>query len=367
MDQTDPDIKFDENGISNHWHDYFKRLKPIHKDPKIRDTALNNLIDQIKKNGRNKEYDCIVGFSGGIDSTYVCYLTKNLGLRPLLVHFDNGWNSNKAKKNISRILDKLGLNIFLYEVDWNEFKNLQLSFLKASTPDCDIPNDHGMIALLYRMAFKYKVKYILTGINSAQESVLPLKWGYGYFDLKYIKSINKKFSKVKLKTYPKITFLKLFYYSKIKGIRFIPFLDYFEYDKEKAAKVLKDELNFIKYDGKHFESIYTRFIQSFILPKKFNIDKRKAHFSNMICSGQMTKKEALFEMKKDIYPSNILKEDKDIFLKKLELTENEFDNIMKLPPKLFIDYPNNYYFFESLKLIKRIFKRIIGHKIFEIE
>lgn len=367
MDQTDPDIKFDENGISNHWHDYFKRLKPIHKDPKIRDTALNNLIDQIKKDGRRKEYDCIVGLSGGVDSTYVCYLAKNLGLRPLVVHFDNGWNSEAAVQNIESTIETLGLDLYTYVVDWEEFKNLQLSFLKASTPDSEIPTDHGMIALLYNLANKHNIKYILTGVNVTQESVLPLKWGYGYFDLKYITAINRLFSKNKLKTFPKLSFLKLLYFSKIKGIRFISFLDYFPYNKKETLELLVKHVNYKPYEGKHHESVYTRFFQSYILPKKFKIDKRKAHLSNLICSGQITRQEALNELKKDICSPDLIIKDKNFLLNKFELSKEEFDVILDLPPKLFSDYPNNYNFFEFLKRIKKLMSGILGEKLFEIE
>ena len=367
MDQTDPDIKFDENGISNHWHDYFKRLKPIHKDTKIRDIALNNLIDQIIKNGRKKEYDCIVGLSGGVDSTYVCYLSKNLGLRPLVVHFDNGWNSEAAVQNIESTIETLGLDLYTYVVDWEEFKNLQLSFLKASTPDSEIPTDHGMIALLYNLANKHKIKYILTGVNVTQESILPLKWGYGYFDLKYIKAVNRLFSKNKLITFPKLPFLKLLYFSKIKGIRFISFLDYFPYNKKETIELLVKQVNYKPYEGKHHESVYTRFFQSYILPKKFKIDKRKAHLSNLICSGQITRQEALNELKKDISSPDLIIKDKNFLLNKFELSKAEFEAILDLPPKLFSDYPNNYNFFEFLKKIKKLMSGILGKKLFEIE
>lgn len=367
MDETDPDIQFDKDGVSNHWHNYFQRLKPIHKDPQIRDTELNNLIDRIKKKGRSKEYDCIVGLSGGVDSTYVCYLSKKLGLRPLVVHFDNGWNSELAVKNIETTINTLELDLYTYVVDWNEFKDLQLSFLKASTPDAEVPTDHGMIALLYKMANKHNIKYILTGVNVTQESILPLKWGYGYFDLKYIKSVHKIFSKTKLKTFPRLPFLKLLYNSKFKGIKFISFLDYFDYNKKETLELLTEKVNYKRYEGKHHESVYTRFFQSYILPKKFNIDKRKAHLSNLICSGQITRDQALNEMKKDICSAEIIEKDKKFLINKFELSNNEFDEIMNAPPKLFFDYPNSYSFFEYLKKVKRFFSNIIGEKFFEIE
>ena len=367
MDETDPDIEFDKDGISNHWHNYFRRLKPLHQDSNIRDKALDKLVLEIKKNKKNKSYDSIVGLSGGVDSTYVCYLAKTLGLNPLVVHFDNGWNSELAVKNIETTINTLELDLYTYVVDYNEFKDLQLSFLKASTPDAEVPTDHGMIALLYKMANKYNIKHILTGVNVTQESILPLKWGYGYFDLKYIKSVHKTFSQTKLKTFPRLPFLKLLYYSKFKGIKFISFLDYFDYNKEKTLKLLTEKVNYKRYQGKHHESVYTRFFQSYILPKKFNIDKRKAHLTNLICSGQITREEALLELEKDIISSEMLKKDKKFLINKFEITKEEFNNIMNLEPKLFLDYSNNYDFFEFLKKLKRIFSAVLGEKIFEIE
>ena len=204
--------------------------------------------------------------------------------------------------NIENTLKELNIELYTYVVDWNEFKDLQLSFLMASTPDGEVPTDHGMIALLYKMAYKLKVKHILTGVNFKTESVLPLKWGYGYFDLKYIKGIQKKFGTYKLKSYPKLSLLKLLFYSKICGIRFIPFLDYFEYDKAEAMNIIINKLGWKDYGGKHYESVYTRFYQSYILPVKFNIDKRRAHLSNLICSGQLSREDALQQIKKEPYP-----------------------------------------------------------------
>ena len=367
MDETDPDIQFDNHGISNHWYNYFQRLKPIHTDSFIRNKELDSLLLKIKAKGENKKYDSVIGISGGVDSTYVCYLAKSLGLNPLAVHFDNGWNSEAAVKNIENTIDILGIDLYTYVVDWNEFKDLQLSFLKASTPDSEVPTDHGMIALLYNIASEHNIKYILTGVNVATESVLPLKWGYGYFDLKYIKGVHKRFSSNKLKSFPQLPFWKLVLYSKVKGIRFISFLDYFDYNKEKTLELLTEKVNYKQYQGKHHESVYTRFFQSYILPKKFNIDKRKAHLSNLICSGQITRDQALNEMKKDICSAEIIEKDKKFLINKFELSNNEFDEIMNAPPKLFFDYPNSYNFVEYFKKVKRFFSNIIGEKFFEIE
>jgi len=367
MDTTDPDIEFDSNGISNHWRNYFSRLKDFHVDNNLRDARLNELVSSIKKRSNKKNYDCIIGVSGGVDSTYACYLAKKNNLNPLAIHFDNGWNSEIAVSNIENTLKELNIELYTYVVDWNEFKDLQLSFLMASTPDGEVPTDHGMIALLYKMAYKLKVKHILTGVNFKTESVLPLKWGYGYFDLKYIKGIQKKFGTYKLKSYPKLSLLKLLFYSKICGIRFIPFLDYFEYDKAEAMNIIINKLGWKDYGGKHYESVYTRFYQSYILPVKFNIDKRRAHLSNLICSGQLSREDALQQIKKEPYPKEKLKNDKKFVLNKFEINETELNKIMRLELKTFMDYKTNYKFFEFLKFIKKIFFDRLNIRIFEIE
>lgn len=367
MDTSDPEIEFDDNGISNHWHNYFKRQQRIHYDHKFRDLHQKKLVSEIKTHGKNKVYDSIIGVSGGVDSTYVCYLAKELGLKPLAVHFDNGWNSEIAVSNIEKTLAKLDIDLYTYVIDWNEFKDLQLSFLKASTPDGEVPTDHGMIALLYKIANQHGIKHILTGVNFKTESVLPLKWGYGYFDLKYIKSVHKKFGSQKLKTYPTLSLLKLFYFSNFRGIKFISFLDYVDYDKKEAIRLISDKLDWTDYGGKHYESVYTRFYQSYILPYKHNIDKRRAHLSNLICSGQITRAQALKELQKETYPKEKIKSEKKFVANKFGLTIDEFERLLLKENKTFKDYNTNYELFEFLKKIKRFAKKYFNISILEIE
>ncbi len=355
MDTSDPDIVFDKDGISNHWHSYQTKAKKHLINKKERKYKLNSLVNEIKKKGSKKKYDCIIGVSGGVDSTYLAYIVKNLGLRPLAVHFDNGWNSELAVKNIENILEKLDIDLYTYVVDWLEFKNIQLSFLKASTPDLEIPTDHGIISLLYKTASKHGVKYILNGTNVQTESILPEKWGYGYYDLTYIKSIQRKYGNKKIKSLPTLSLIELFYFSKVKKIKFIPFLNYVDYVKEDAMKVIEEKLDWIYYGGKHYESIYTRLIQSYILPIKFNIDKRIAHYSNLICSNQISRDYALEELKKDAYPADLINNDLEYFLKKLDLSKNEFDLILNNKPKTFLDYKNNRKTFSFLKRIMNKF------------
>lgn len=312
---------------------------------------LKNLVDKIKASSMNAEYDCIIGVSGGVDSTYVAYLTKQMGLRPLAVHFDNGWNSELAVSNIEKTLDKLGIDLHTYVMNWPVFKNLQLSFLKASTPDGEIPTDHAINALLFQEASKRKIRYIISGMNFATESMSVPAWSYGHSDWKYIKAVHKQFGTSDLKDFPHFNFIDLFKWNILQRIQVVSVLNYIEYNKEQAMEILKKELGWVYYGGKHYESVYTRFYQGYVLPEKFGIDKRKGHLSDLIRSGQITRDEAIEEIKKQGYPEQLLRQDKEFVLKKLSLTEEAFEAIMKLPRKLFTDYPNRYADIQKIKSV----------------
>jgi len=357
LDTTDPDIVFDEEGICNH-------CKSFKENYETRMNTVGNfqdIIDQIKKDGKGKEYDCAIGVSGGVDSTYLAYVAKQNGLNPLAIHFDNGWNSELAVSNIEKVLKKLDIDLYTYVIDWEEFKALQLSFLKASTPDSEIPTDHAINALLIKEANKRNIKYLLSGMNYKTESIMPVTWSYGHLDWPYIKRIHKKFSKVKLKRYPKLTFAYIFYTFVIKKLKMISLLNYIDFDKDVAMKVIQDELGWKYYGGKHYESIYTRFFQSYILPEKFGIDKRKAHFSNLIKVEQMTREDALKELEKSTYPEELLEQDKEYVIKKLDLTEESFEEIMNLPTKTFKDYKTSY---NTIAKLKKIYNYLRNKNIF---
>jgi len=342
MDTTDREIKFDENAVCNHCKNAQKKLteRYFYLDKNIKKKMLDELINKIKLIGRDKKYDCVIGLSGGVDSTFVVYKIKKLGLRPFAFHLDNGWNSKIADQNIENISKKLGIKIHRYEVNWNEFKDLQMSFLKASVPDLEIPTDHALAALFFNVATNNKINYIISGVNIASESILPRTWSYGHMDWKYIKNVHKRFGKVRLNDFYHYTMYDYVNYRILKNIKTIPILNYVNYNKEEAKEIIKKELDWEDYGCKHHESIYTRFVQSYILPKKFNINKRKAHLSSLICSDQITREEALKEMQKDIYPLEKLKEDKQFVLDKLEISEKEFNQLLSLPPKSFLDYPS---------------------------
>lgn len=354
----DPDITFDENGVCNYYHEYKAKLAVRVPPSDVAKKQLEETIEKIKQDGQGKQYDCLIGVSGGVDSTYVAYLVKKLGLRPLAVHLDNGWNSELAVKNIENILNKLGIDLFTEVLDWNEFRDLQLSFLKASTPDGEIPTDHAIVTVMYTVAAKYGIKYIISGQNFRNEGMLPPSWARGYLDWKYIRSVQKIFGTQKLKTFPHLTVPQFIYYNTIKGIKNISILNYIDFNKTEAMKIIQDELGWQYYGGKHYESIYTRFYQAYILPKKFNIDKRKAHLTCLIIStGEVTRESALEALKAPTADPKLMEDDKEYVIKKLGITAQDFDNIMNAPIKSIEDYPNIHYLEKGFrKLLLRLRK-----------
>lgn len=357
MDTTDPEIQFDENGVCNHCRKYDERAsKELYLD-ETGQQKLDRIINEIKEQGENKEYDCLMGVSGGVDSTFALYKARKLGLRPLAVHLDNGWNTELSVKNIEMLVKKLNVNLFTYVLDWEEFKDLHLSFLKSSISNSEIPTDHAITAILFRMAAEKGIQYIISGSNIVTEAIMPSSWMYDATDWKLIKSIHKKFRKIKLKSFPKLNIFEFTYFIFVKRIKYISLLNYLPYNKKEAMQVLQKELGWKYYGGKHYESIYTRFLQGYILPRKYNIDKRKAHFSTLICSGQMTREEALEEMKNDIYPPIVMQEDKEYVIKKLGLTEEEFEKIMSQPIQTFKDYPNNNFLFDKFSFLVKLAKK----------
>jgi N-acetyl sugar amidotransferase len=360
MDTTDPDIVFDAAGVCNHCHRYEvvagQRIIP----PEARKARLDQLTAEIRKAGHGKPYDCVIGVSGGVDSTYVAWVVRDLGLRPLAVHLDNGWNSELAVANIEKTLNTLGIDLYTHVIDWEEFRDLQLSFLKASTCDGEVPTDHAIFALLYKIAAKHGLRHIITGTNVISEAILPEKWGYGYFDWSYVRDVHRRFGTARLSTYPHFSLLGLFYYVFLRRIRMVSILNYIDYNKQQAMDVLEKQLGWVYYGGKHYESIYTRFYQAYLLPRKFDIDKRKAHYSNLILSGQMSRSEALEAMKLPVYPPDLLEQDREYAIKKLGLDEKSFADIMAAPRRTFLDYRNSHGVFALAKRLVNSSRRLIG-------
>jgi N-acetyl sugar amidotransferase len=338
MDTTDPDIRFDENGVCGYCRLMDRKAERYVLPKAVREERLNAVIREIKEEGRNKPYDCVIGVSGGIDSTYVAYLVRQSGLRPLAVHLDNGWDTEISVNNIHRALETLNIDLKTVVLDWEEFRDLQISFLKASTPDSEIPTDHAIYAVLRKTAAEHDVRTIVDGVNYTSETIMPPSWSQGYYDWGYIQLLQKRFGTVPLRTYPHYTFWNLFYYKRIKRQRTVSILNYIDYNKFEAKKYLLKRMGWKDYGDKHHESLYTRFFQAYILPAKFGFDKRRAHLSTLINSGQIGRDEALREMEKELYAPEILNQHKEYVAKKLGLTEEALDGILNLPPRRYTDY-----------------------------
>jgi N-acetyl sugar amidotransferase len=354
MDTSDPEITFDEQGECNHCQRFDQQSKdkwfPNEKGREL----LAAIVDRIKREGANQEYDCIMGLSGGADSSYLAYQVKQLGLRPLVVHVDAGWNSELAQNNIENIVKILGFDLFTYVVDWEEILDLQVAFLRASLANQDVPQDHAFFAKLYEFAVKNGIRYVLSGSNFATESILPRSWGYNAMDAKHLKNIHKLFGQSPLKTYPTISFFKYYFYYPLRGMKVVRPLNYMPYNREEAIKLLEQELKWKNYGKKHYESRFTKFFQGYFLPKKFGFDKRRAHLSSMILSQQISREAALEEMETELYPPDQAREDMAFIAKKLGLTEQEFNDLFNLPNKNYKEYPSNERMFQFIHKIRRL-------------
>lgn len=342
MDTSDPDITFDQQGFCNHCSDYLNRLLSQTYQGKASNDKLANLLQNVRKKGKNKAYDCVIGVSGGVDSLYVLWLAKTQwNLRPLAVHMDNGWNSELAVDNIEKICKKLYVDLHTEVLDYQEFADLQLSFLKASVIEAETPTDIAIPAVLHKVAAQHGIKYIFSGGNYATEGILPKFWHYNAKDTKYLYGIHKKFGKIKLKTFPTFGYQKEIFYKFFKRIRMAYPLNKVPYDKKEAVRVLEQELGWRNYGGKHHESIYTKWVQGYYLFIKFGIDYRKATYSSQICTGAFAREHALEDLKKLPYNPVTLEADIEYLCKKLYITREEYEQIMAKPPKTFKDYPNN--------------------------
>ncbi|HAF30093.1 MAG TPA: N-acetyl sugar amidotransferase [Bacteroidales bacterium] len=337
MDDSVTGITFDKKGVCTFCHiqDELEQTFPLNNET---NKVLQTIVDKIKKEGKRKEYDCIVGVSGGKDSSFTLVKVVELGLRPLVVHFDNGWNSDLAVQNIKNLCVKLDLVLHTHIADWEEFRDLQKSFLFASVPDGEVPTDWAITSVLHKIAAKEGIRYIIGGNTFRTEGTTPLTWTYQ--DPKYIKSIQKQFGHKKIKSFPIMNTLQFFNYSFIKKIRWVRILYYLPYNEDEAVKYLTENFNWQNYGGKHFESTYTKFFQSYILTRKFNIDKRKLHFSALIRSNQIDRDSALKKIIEDPYEGGF--ESISYTLKKLGITEKEFDELMNESPKNFLNYPSLY-------------------------
>ena len=340
MDTTDPEIVFDAGGWCNHCRGWFARSEFYALSLAERTRRLGILVEEIKRRGHGQDYDCIIGVSGGVDSSYVAIKVKELGLRPLAVHVDNGWNSEKAVGNIKRIVEPLHIDLSTLVLNWKEFRELQLAFLRASTPDSEIPSDHAIVASFYGASSRHHVAYCMNGINFRTEGIHVREWSQGHLDSRYIKSVYEEFTGKRLKHFPLIPVTTLVLNIVLHRPKNVFLLDYLDYDKQSAKRMLIDDYGWEDYGGKHYESVYTRFYQGWILPHKFGYDKRRMHLSTLICSAQITRDEALKEISTPPYPPEWVEPDKIFVAKKLGISREEFDSIMAAPKRRYCDYPN---------------------------
>lgn len=356
MDTTDIKITFDENGVCDHCNTYYKDIYPYWNKDKSTDSLITNLANKIKLEGKDKEFDCIIGMSGGVDSSYLTYYAKEvLGLRPLVFHVDAGWNSNEAVNNIERIVDKLNLDLYTEVINWEEMRDLQLAFFKASVPHIDTPQDHAFFATMYKFAHKYKVKYILTGGNYATECIRnPLDWMYYQSDTRQIKDIHRKFGSAPLKKFPLSNILwHKVYLRYFKNIKVIRPLDYIHYDG--STTLLEERFGYQKYSQKHFESRFTRFYEGYWLPQKFGYDTRKVQFASLILTGQMSREEAITKLKSTAYDPDTIKHDFEYVANKLEIEVSELQNYMDAPNKSYRDYKSQYKLYQvGSQLMKKL-------------
>ena len=358
MDTTDPEIVFDEKGVCNLCTEFLdKRAKHQYQGEKS-EIELDRLVAEMKVAGKGKAYDCILGLSGGIDSSYAAYILKQKGLRILAVHLDNGWNSEEASLNIKNIAKKLEIDYESYVLNWTEFKDLQLSFLKASVPEAETPTDIAIHGSWYHFTKKYGIKYIISGGNFATEGILPKFWHYDAKDLKYLSAIHKKFGTKRMRQMPTFGFVREMYHKLVKKVKIIYVLNYVPYNKESAMSLLEEKLDWKYYGGKHYESKYTGFIQSYYLFKKFGIDYRRATLSSQICLGQVSRDQALEELKNLPYNSEKVTLEIQYIAKKLGISVQELENIINLPPKWYTDYPNNEKFLQFVyNSYRKLFKK----------
>ena len=344
MDTSDDEITFDENGISNHWWEYQKRAESelIQGEKGIK--FAESLAKKISKENKTKDYDCLIGISGGVDSSYTAYWVKRLGLRPLAVHMDNGWNSELAVANIENLIKKLKIDLYTEVLNWPEFRDIQRCFFLASVPNCEMPTDHAIVATLFRLASKLKIKYIISGSNLATEGVIQNNIGHDNKDFVHIKDLHRRFGTIPIRTFPSLSPARFAKSILLDRVKFIPILNYVGYHRSNAIKLLENELGWRNYGRKHGESTFTRFFQEYYLPTKFGVDKRRMHLSSLICAGQITRDEALKALEKPLYTPEELEREIDFVAKKLQFSRDEFENILSAKPKLHTDYRTSILF-----------------------
>jgi len=343
MDISDSRIKFNDKGVCDHCIDFDENVKPNWHTDEAGKQQLQKIIEKIKEDGKGKDFDCILGLSGGVDSSYMLHIAvKEFGLRPLVFHVDGGWNSELAVHNIQMLVDQLGLDLYTEVINWEEMRDFQLAFFKSGVPHIDIPQDHAFVATLYNFANKYKIKYILNGGNISTECVRnPMEFLYYGTDMAQINDIIKKFGSVKMETYPFSSVLRhKFYLRYIKGLTVVKSLNYMPYIKSEALALLEKEYGWKPYPQKHFESRFTKFYEGYWLPERFGFDTRRVQYSSLILTGQMDREAALEALKKPAYNPETIQDEFNYIATKLRITPDELRGYFNMPKKFYWDYKN---------------------------
>ena len=339
MDTSDVEITFDAQGVCHHCKLHEQRVAMTPVVQPDADARLAAMVADIKSKRRG-DYDCIVGLSGGVDSSYVAYKAVELGLKPLVVHFDNGWNSELAVRNIERMVKRLGLDLLTFVIDWEEFRDIQRSFFKAHVIDIEMVTDHAIFASMFQLARKHGIRHILSGTNAATESIMPRTWQHFKFDLRNLKAIHKAHGTRPIRRYPTLGVFGMGWNTYVRGFKSVSFLNYLPYGKTRAIDTLTSELDWQYYGGKHYESVFTKFYQAHILPVKFKVDKRRIHLSDLVMNGELTRDQALSELDKPLYDPVALRQDTEYVCKKLGFTAAEFDAYLSHPPVSHFAYPS---------------------------
>jgi N-acetyl sugar amidotransferase len=363
MDTTDPGISFDSDGISNHYWDFQRVVKPNWNPSEAGRKSLALQVEAIKEAGKNSDFDCLLGLSGGLDSSYMLHIAvKELGLRPLVFHVDGGWNSEIAVHNIEALVSKLGLDLYTEVINWNEMRDFQLAWLKSGVPHIDIPQDHAFISVLYKFAEKHGIKAILNGGNISTECVaMPFQYYYWGTDITHIQDIIARFSTIPMDSYPfSSVYRHKIFLRYIKGIKVYKPLNYLPFDKISAIELLVKKYGWKPYPQKHFESRFTKFLESYWLPTRFGFDVRRCQLSSLILTGQLTRDEALNELLKPAYDKKYLNEDFEYIASKLDITISELRLLHDMPKRFYSDYKNQQWmlgFIEKLVSTLKIARR----------
>lgn len=349
MDTSDSAIRFDEKGVCERCNQYYEQILPSWNYGKRHEAELSKIVNQIKNEGEGKDYDCILGFSGGFDSSYLLHLAvKELGLRPLVFHVDAGWNTDFAVENIQKMVKKLGVDLKIETINWDEVRDMQLAFFKSGVPHLDIAQDHAFVAVLDNYAKKYGIKYILNGGNISTEVIVnPNSWGYWGTDIKHVKDILSKFGLVKMETYPFTSILKRkVYMPYVERIKVVKLLNLIPYIKKEAETLLMKEYDWVPYPQKHFESIMTKFIEGYWLPKRFGYDVRRPQLSSLILTDQMSRKEAIEKLNHDPISDEEAKALFSQVAEMLGVTDEELTAYFEMPHKTYKDFKHQDYLFD---------------------